>query len=280
MAGRRAMKARLYRLGRVVLAGYAGALLLVAGCQNQILYQPRRGSAAALIADARARGLEPWRNAEGRLIGWVRPNPRAAQRLVVFHGNAGCALDRSYYADAFGALRGGAGWEVRILEYPGYGSRPGPLGKTAFLAAGRAALQDLGAADPRPIFLLGESLGSGVACALAADPPGRIAGLALVVPFARLEEVAQEKFRWLPAGLILRDKFDNMAALAGSRCPVVIVIAGEDEVVGAAQGRKVYESCPAPKLLITLTGAGHNSIDVQPDAPWFRQTSDFLLRPR
>jgi len=76
MADRRAMKPRLYRLGRAVLAGYAGVLLLVAGCQTQILYQPRRASEAALIAAARARGLEPWRDAQGRLIGWVRPNPR------------------------------------------------------------------------------------------------------------------------------------------------------------------------------------------------------------
>lgn len=107
------------------------------------------------------------------------------------------------------AAGGGHGRRVRIFEYPGSGSRPGPLGKTAFLAAGRAALQDLLAADPRPIFLLGESIGSGTAC---------------------------------------------------------------------AQGRKVYERCPAPKLLITLAGVGHNSIDMEPPAPWFRQTAEFILR--
>ena len=89
------MKPRLFRIGRAVLAGYAGSLLLVAGCQNQILYQPRRGSEAGFIAAARQRDLQPWRDAQGRLIGWFRPNPRAAHRLVVFHGNAGCALDRS-----------------------------------------------------------------------------------------------------------------------------------------------------------------------------------------
>ena len=273
------MRPILFRIGRAVLAGYAGSLLLVAGCQNQILYQPRRGSEARFIAAARQQNLQPWRDAQGRLIGWVRPNPRATHRLVVFHGNAGCALDRSYYADAFAGFGNGADWEVRIFEYPGYGPRPGPLGKSAFINEGRAALQELLAADPRPIFLLGESIGSGTACALAADSSAPIAGLALVVPFARLQEVAQEKFRWLPVGLLLRDKFDNVAALAGYRGRVVLVVASEDEVVGSAQGRKLHESCPAPKLLISLAGAGHNSIDIEPDAPWFRQTSEFLLRP-
>ena len=163
------MRPILFRIGRAVLAGYAGSLLLVAGCQNQILYQPRRGSEARFIAAARQQNLQPWRDAQGRLIGWVRPNPRATHRLVVFHGNAGCALDRSYYADAFAGFGNGADWEVRIFEYPGYGPRPGPLGKSAFINEGRAALQELLAADPRPIFLLGESIGSGTACALAAD---------------------------------------------------------------------------------------------------------------
>ena len=50
-----------------------------------------------------------------------------------------------------------------------------------------------------------------------------------------------------------------------------MVIAAADEVVGAAQG---------PKLLIVMEGAGHNSIGVQPEAAWFRQTSEFLLRSR
>lgn len=268
------------RIGRVVLPAYAAALCLVAGCQNSLLYQPRCGSEEEFVGAARRRGLQRWRDAEGRLIGWQRPNPRAANRLVVFHGNAGCALDRGYYLEAFEALGGGADWEVRIFEYPGYGPRPGAPGKPAFIAEGRAAVQELLAADSRPVFLLGESIGSGTACALAAELPGHVAGLVLVVPFARLQEVAQEKFPWLPVGFLLRDKFDNIAALASYRGRIAFVIAENDEVVGAAQGRKLHESYAGPTLLIPLAGAGHNSIDIQPDSPWFRQTSAFLLRPR
>lgn len=274
------MKTILFRCGRTVLLTYAVLLLLAAGCQNRILYQPQRGSEAEFVAAAGRRNIQPWRDAQGRLIGWQRPNPRATNRLVVFHGNAGCALDRDYYMAAFGALGGGAEWEVRILEYPGYGSRPGALGRTACIGAGRGALQELLAADSRPLFLLGESIGSGTACALAAEMPDRIAGLALVLPFARLEEVAREKFPWLPVGLLLRDKFDNLAALAAYRGPVAVVVAAEDEVIGAAQGRKLHAGYAGPKLLIVLEGAGHNSIDVRPEAGWFRETSEFLRHAR
>lgn len=274
------MKSPLLRLARVLLLAYVVLLLLVAGCQNKILYQPQRGPEEDFVAAARKKNIQPWRDAQGRIIGWHRPNPRAANRLVVFHGNAGCALHREYYLDAFQSLDGGADWELWIFEYPGYGSRPGSPGKSAFLPAGRLALEELLAADSRPLFLLGESIGSGVACALAGEMPDRIAGLALVVPLARLQEVAQEKFRWLPVGLLLRDKFDNIAALASYRGRVAVVIADSDEVVGAAQGRKLHENYRGQKLLIVLEGAGHNSFDIQPHAAWIAKVSAFLRGAR
>ena len=274
------MKTFLFRLGRVLLLAYLGLMLLVAGCQNSLLYFPKRGEEAAMIGEARLQKIQPWRDARGRLIGWHRPNPRAENRLAVFHGNAGRALDRSYYMYAFEALGGGADWEVWILEYPGYGSRAGSPGKTAFIEAGRQAVRELLAADSRPLHLLGESIGSGTACALAGEMPDRIAGLALVVPFARLQEVAQEKFRWLPVDLLLRDKFDNIAALASYRGRVAIVVADSDEVVGAAQGRKLHDSYAGPKLLIVLSGAGHNSFDIHETAPWFGKAGAFLRAAR
>ena len=272
------MKTFLLRLGRGALLAYIALILLVAGCQNSLLYFPKRGEEDAMIRDAQRQGIQPWRDAQGRLIGWHRPNPRAANRLVVFHGNAGLALDRSHYIDGFEALSGGADWEVWILEYPGYGSRSGSPGKKAFIDAGRQALKQLPDADSRPLHLLGESVGTGTACALTAEMPDLIAGLALVVPFARLQEVAQEKFRWLPVGLLLRDKFDNIAALGSFHGPVAFVIAENDDVIGAAQGRKLHTAYAGPKKLIVLPGATHNNFPTEPDALWFRETGDFLRK--
>jgi hypothetical protein len=41
----------------------------------------------------------------------------------------------------------------------------------------------------------------------------------MVIPFARLVEVAKWHFPYLPVGLLLRDKFDNVAALEKYRGP-------------------------------------------------------------
>jgi len=65
-----------------------------------------------------------------------------------------------------------------------------------------------------PIGVIGESLGSGPASYLCSlpDPPARAV---LIVPFDNLAAVAGEHFPFLPVGLLLRDKWDNVAALAG-----------------------------------------------------------------
>jgi pimeloyl-ACP methyl ester carboxylesterase len=58
------------------------------------------------------------------------------------------------------------------------------------------------------------------------------------------------------------------------------MIADSDEVVGAAQGRKLHDNYLGPKFLIALPGAGHNSFDIQPHAAWFAEVSAFLRGAR
>ncbi len=270
------MKSLLIRLVRICLLVYLGLCLLIAGCQSQMLYFPTRLTESAALERASVSRLAPWRDAHGKLIGWKRPAPKASARLLVLHGNAGRASDREFYADGFGAQHKGAAWEVGILEYPGYGSRAGSPGKASFIAAARAAVENLFATDTRPVFLLGESVGSGTAAALASEMPEKISGVVMMIPFARLAEVAQAKFPWLPVSLLLRDKFDNVAALANFHGPVVFVIAEDDEVVGAEQGRKIHAAYAGPKKLIVLPGVTHNNFPTAENAPWFREASDFL----
>jgi uncharacterized protein len=269
------MKA-LLRVVRILALAYLGLIVLLAGCQNHMLYHPSRASEAALAREANALGLQPWKNAKGEIVGWRMSKPNAKRRVVAFHGNAGYALHRAYYADGLGGLD----WEVYLFEYPGYGARDGTPSKEAFLTASRAAVDELLAADPRPVFLLGESIGSGVACALAADLPGQIKGLILVTPFARLIEVAKWHFPYLPVGLLLRDKFDNVAALEKYRGPAGMVIADCDEVVSPEQGRKLHAAYTGPKLLITLPGCGHNNFPTGHSANWWREVTDFLDQHR
>ena len=266
--------ALLLRLLLVAVALYTGLLILLFCFQRRLLFLPTRVSEAEVLQAARTDQLEAWRNSQGELIGWYYPNPAARRRLVVFHGNAGQALDRSYYVQGLASL----GFEVYLFEYPGYGARAGSPSKKAFVEAGRAALAGLLATDLQPLCLLGESIGSGTACALAAEMPGQVAAVALVTPFARLSEVAQNHLRFLPVGWLLRDRFDNLAALAQYHGPVAFVVAGNDEVVGTNQGLRLYQAYAGPKELTMLPNAGHNQLPLDPAAGWWREVAAVLQR--
>lgn len=276
------MKSKIFRLLRTVAVCYLLFCVLLALLQRFLIYHPFHETESAMLERARVARCEPWRDEDGAIIGWKSPariGVPPAYRLVVFHGNAGYALHRRYYFDGFGALENGRIWEVLIFEYPGYGARPGKISEASFVAAGAQALDALAAADSRPIYLLGESLGSGLACALAQRNPQRVAGLCLITPIASLAGVAAHHYPLLPVHLLLRDRWDNVAALRDYRQPLAVLIAGADEVVTAAQGEALFASYGGPKRLWTQPAASHNTVDFSPAAAWWREVSDFLLRP-
>lgn len=275
------MKPRWRRLLFSLTRIYLLLLVVIAVFQRKLLFFPTREPERVMLAIAEASGLEAWRDASGAIIGWKRradPAAPAAHKLLVFHGNAGHALHREYYLRAFEGLGAGREWEVWLFEYPGYGARPGSPSREAFAEAGRAAVAQLRAQDSRPLFLLGESLGGGVTGDLASSEPDAIAGLVLVAPFARITDVARAHFPFLPTRWLLRDRWDNVSALADFRRPVAVLIGGRDEVVSAAQGEELFAKLHEPKLRWLFPEATHNSPELL-GAGWAPQVSAFLLDP-
>lgn len=269
--------ARWKSLLRIVATSYVGLTLFMAVMQRSYIYYPRRMTAEAAEREAASLRLQPWRDPDGRLIGWLRRSAASgAPRVLIFHGNAGSAVDRFYYADVFSARPAGRDWDVFILEYPGYGARAGRPSERAFLDAARAALDALLAESDAPVFLLGESLGSGVACALAAERPDQIAGLLLITPFTSLADVAAVHYPFLPVGLFLRDRFDSARALTRYSGRLVVVTAGADEVVPARLGRALWQNYKGPSRLFEQNGVTHNTLDLEPEAAWWNEAMNFL----
>jgi uncharacterized protein len=263
-----------------VVRCYLLVVVVLAIFQRKLIYLPSHQSEAAMLRYAESFQLEPWRDKAGMIIGWKTPAsagaPRA-NRLVVFHGNAGYALLRTHFVDGFGGLGAGRLWDVHLFEYPGFGAREGKLGEESFIQAGAAALEELAANDSRPIFLLGESLGSGLACALAARNAPRIAGVFLLTPYSSLAEVAAFHYPAIPVRLILRDRWDNRTALSAYPGRIAIRLAGDDEIIPVAQGQALYDVAPGPRKLWIQDSAGHNGTNFDRTAPWWEEVSEFLV---
>src|SRR5712671_3760185 len=104
------------------------ALLASSGCATaelKLLFCPTHRT--------QTNGLTEWKH-EGALIGYSRPVADPENVWLLIHGNGGQATDRVYVMSAFSAHD-----SVFVLEYPGYGSRPGKPSKGAFDASAAEA---------------------------------------------------------------------------------------------------------------------------------------------
>jgi hypothetical protein len=260
-----------------VLCGYV--LLVLCGCawQRKLLYFPTRLNDAGARQLAQQEGFFPWENPAGEIIGWRLPaSDSATGSVLIVHGNAGCALNRGYLArpiHAVGAL------DVYVLEYPGYGARSGAPNLKSWLAAGETAVALL--PKDKPVYVLSESIGAGVAAHLAKTHPQQVAGMAMFVPFDSLASVAQSKMPLLLPYFFLRDRYQPAAWLKDYRGPVKIVVAGSDEIIPPKSGRRLFDSYAGPKQLQVVPDARHNDVAEQPPE-WWREVLKFweTNRPR
>ena len=264
----------------ILLAGaLVGYVLLVVASyfyQDRLLYFPEITTQDQMAQAAAQRGLALWPGGTDDPYGLVSASPPAQSKgtVLIWHGNGGAAQHRSFYLQPLQAL----GYRVVLLEYPGYAARPGRPGEAALigdaLQAARRAQADFGG----PLYVWGESLGCGVASAVAADPALDVRGAVMLTPWDDLPSVAQRHYGYLPARWLTRDKYDNVANLARFPGPVAVLMAGQDQVIPNPHTLRLYESLPEPKRLWVFEHAGHNTWPAGPREAWWAEVMDWLNR--
>ncbi|KWT76868.1 MULTISPECIES: alpha/beta fold hydrolase [unclassified Variovorax] len=255
----------MLKLALACVLGLAGVTMF----QDRLLYFP----APAQVAEIATDGLQAWPSAQDFRGLASEPGGSARGTVIVFHGNAGHAGHRAYYAASLARL----GFRVLLAEYPGYGPRGGDVGERSLVEDARETVALAYRAYGPPLVVIGESLGAGVAAAAVAQQREQVAGLMLITPWDRLVHVAAYHYPWLPVSWLLRDRYDSISHLAGFGRPVLVVVAGRDRVVPSRLGIALHEALRPPKRLVTIEGAGHNDWPGQVDARWWQAAMDFLL---
>ena len=257
--------------------------------QRSLIYYPTSVPIEQALQMAEALGGAPWLSSDGRWQGWkietgaVPPEgnrPRARARALVFHGNAGMALNRSYYAELLSRFEASGPWEVYIFEYPGYGPRAGTPGEEAFAAAAVDAVDELLAQNPDPMLIIGESIGSGMASELVHRRPEAVSALLLITPFDSMVNLARHHMPLLPVGLLLRDHYNNREALLDFDKPLIVVTAGKDTIVPAQLAEPLIEQHTGPILHQVQPDAGHNSLHFNAEQTPWSEVDAFLASQR
>ncbi|HEU0224778.1 MAG TPA: alpha/beta fold hydrolase [Steroidobacteraceae bacterium] len=229
---------------------YATLCLLLFAVQRSQMYFP--------VGEAVRPGAQSIRvqNGEQSLKVWVvdRPGPRA---ILYFGGNAeDVSLNLPSFEAAFPSH------SLYLVNYRGYGGSSGRPSERALLADATAVHDHVVARHPQ-VAVIGRSLGSGVAVHLASVRD--VQRLALVSPFDSMVDVAREHYPWLPVGLLLLDRYESAARAAAIRAPVLIVIAGDDEIIPPRRSQALAAAfAPSQVHIARLPGATHNSLDLFP----------------
>jgi alpha-beta hydrolase superfamily lysophospholipase len=224
----------LWLLSLVVLC-YSAVVLVMFLSQDQTLYPATTYTREYAEARSRREGFVSWPMGASDPTGYVAESTTGTTlgTVIVFHGNAGTALDRAYYARALNRL----GYRVLLAEYPGYGARSGSFGESSFVPDALSAFDSASADFGTPLYLLGESLGAGVASAVARDRGQAVAGVALITPWDSLPDLAQATYPLLPARFMMKSRFDNVANLASYPGPKAVAMALDDQIIPSARTR-------------------------------------------
>lgn len=251
---------------------YLLLLAVVFFMQRRLLYLPNPARPAD--GSVHAANLTFWPAANGDYRGFLgtEPLPPTKGTVVIFHGNAGRAADRSYYVQALSPL----GYRVLLAEYPGYGGRDGTPSEASLIADAKTTVELAHQEFGGPIFLWGESLGCGVVTAVAAETDVPIQGVILLTPWESLPKLAQSVYWFFPARWLVRDQFDNGANLAGYSGPVAVLLAGRDEVIPVGHGQRLFDSVASPKKLWIFEEAGHNSWPIGPEEGWWQEVMAYV----
>ena len=245
-------------LALIALCLYVGLGAVLYVMQRSLMYFPDPAHLTPAQAGLPEASELTLTTADGEhIVAWhVPPSDSNRPVILYFHGNGG-ALHyrvprfRKLIADGIGLVG---------VEYRGYGGSSGSPSERGLIADGEAAYAFAAARYTVPqIVLWGESLGTGVAVAIAAEKPvGRVI---LEAPFTSAAAVGARRYWYLPVRLLMKDQFRSDERIRKVTAPVLILHGLHDQVVPFAMGQRMFELANKPKHIVRFIDGGHEDLD-------------------
>jgi fermentation-respiration switch protein FrsA (DUF1100 family) len=244
----------------LIVAGvgaYVAVLVAMLIFQRSLMYfpSPRRlnpvqeGFPAARVIELLA--------ADGvALLAWHVPAHAGRPLVLYFQGNAD-GLDarigrfRQLTDDGTGLL---------ALNYRGYGGSGGSPSEKGLIADANAAYEfAVKEMAPSRIVLFGESLGTGVAVALASER--EVGAVILDAPFTSAADVGQAAYRFAPVRWFMFDQFRSDRRIGKVHAPLLVLHGERDRVVPIGFGERLFALANEPKRMVRFPYGGHVNLD-------------------
>jgi fermentation-respiration switch protein FrsA (DUF1100 family) len=239
------------------LVFYLGLVGMLYFLQRSLMYFPDRSRTPPAAAGFPQAAEEVLDTADGeKIIAWHVP-PRGDKHVVLyFHGNGGSL---SYRVHRFRPLVAD-GTGLIALSYRGYGGSSGSPTEAGLIADAEAAYRFAAARYPAARLVpWGESLGTGVAVALAAGLP--VGRLILESPFTSAVDIAASVYPFVPVRMLMKDQFRSDERIGKVKAPVLVMHGARDDVIPVRFGERLYAMANEPKHFVRFPAGGHENLD-------------------
>ena len=230
----------------VLAAGYSGLCGLLYFSQDQLLYPG--------ASDSDPNNFHSFRITSGSAVLkiWAL-NADAGPALLYFGGNGeDLGADLHEFEQAF------PGRAVYFMNYRGYGGSTG-VPREAALIADAQATYDVIRKTHEKIAVMGRSLGTGVAVALATTR--QVEKVVLVTPYDSIASVAAERYPWAPVRWLIKDDYDSVKRMPAVQAPVLVIIAEHDESIPRAHTDALVAAVPkALRHSVVIANGTHNDL--------------------
>jgi fermentation-respiration switch protein FrsA (DUF1100 family) len=228
--------------------------------ERSVVYQPSNAEVGDW-ARGQQLGFEEVKIAssgETKLHGWYFDHPERQAVVLFLHGNGG---NVATWAEPVRELAERHRLSVLLFDYRGYGKsngEPTEFGLRDDADAARTWLARRTDVAEQSIVLFGQSLGGAVAVDAATNgkPPR---GLVLVSTFTSAPKVASHHIPWLPAGLVMSQRFPSESRLKEYERPLLVSHGDADRVIPFEQGEKLFAAAASKeKQFVRHVGGDHN----------------------
>jgi pimeloyl-ACP methyl ester carboxylesterase len=199
--------------------------------------------------------------------------------ILFFHGNGEIVSDY----DALGPVYRSMGLNFLAVDYRGYGRSTGRPSVTHMMRDCHRVFRHVGRwltenGYQGPTVVMGRSLGSASAMALAAAHPGRVAGLIIESGFAYAAPLLRRLGVDMGRLGVAEDGMpDNLKLATAASCPLLVIHAENDHIIPIGDGEAIYAAGRAEnKRFLKIPGADHNTLMAVGLEAYMRAIAEFI----
>lgn len=260
----------MVRVVRLLLLAYVCVLGFLYFAQTWLIFPGRwwQGSESAQVEVPAGAELLRFDTASGvRVVALFgpalerlgKPMADASSRptMLFFYGNGDCLAQT---VDLFEQFRR-KGVNVAVADYAGYGMSEGSPSESGCRETALALYDHVASrsdVDASRLFVVGWSLGSGVAIDLATLRP--VAGIAAISPFTSLVDMARRTYPFVPASWLVSHRFDSEVKLRTLHCPLFLAHGRRDGTIPFDMSERLAAVAAGPVTFYAIDDARHNDV--------------------